>query len=99
MALKDWVSGRAATATPATPATHGRGNRGTVATVATVAVAGIPKTEGIADKEAREERAAIFEYDAGMTRAEAEQLAGIAGDGFVAPALETLSANITQAAA
>ncbi len=76
MALKDWVSPRAATATPATPATHGRGNGGTVATVATVAVARIPKSVAGADKEAREERAAILEFDAGLARADAERQAG-----------------------
>lgn len=77
MALKDWVSGRVATATPATPATHGRGKEGTVATVATVAVARIPKAVAMADREAREERAAILEYCAGYSRAEAERVAGI----------------------
>lgn len=77
MALRDWVLARVATATPATPATHGRERGRTVATVATVAVAAIPKTEGIADKEAREERAAILQFCAGYSRAEAERVAGL----------------------
>lgn len=69
MALKDWLSGPAATS--ATPATHcGEGGR-TVATVATVAVA------TSAELEAREERAAILEFLAGYSRAEAERVAGI----------------------
>ncbi len=33
---------------------------------------------GIEDREAMEERAAIYEFDAGLTRADAERLAGIA---------------------
>lgn len=45
MALKDWVSGRAATATSATPAAYGRETGRTVATVATVAVATSAKRE------------------------------------------------------
>lgn len=77
MALRDWVFARAATATPATPATHSRVTGRTVATVATVAVATFPKTVGIADREAREERAAIYEFEAGYSRAEAERIAGI----------------------
>lgn len=52
MALRDWLSGTPATATPATPATHGAGKAGTVATVATVAVA-TRANPSVADTEAR----------------------------------------------
>lgn len=82
MALRDWVSARAATATPATPATHGGETGRTVATVATVAVATSPKTVAPADWEAREERAAILEFDGGLTREVAEKLAGIQSKKF-----------------
>ena len=68
-----------ATATPATFATDEPQQRPSVATVATVAVATAPdkaandptQAQGF-DREAFEERAAIMEFDAGMSRFAAE---------------------------
>ena len=65
--------GLARSATPATSATSATGRvkvTPTVATVATVAVA-----SAFFDLDAFEERAAIMEYDGGLTRDQAERLA------------------------
>ena len=66
-----------ATAIPAIPATHWGELRPTVATVATIAVATGPSGRHFAGRYDREERAAIFEFEAGLTRVEAEKLAGL----------------------
>lgn len=71
-----------ATATPATFATDEPQQRPSVATVATVAVATAPdkaandptQAQGF-DREAFEERAAIMEFDGGLSRTESERLA------------------------
>ena len=71
-----------ATATPATFATDEPQQRPSVATVATVAVATAPdkaandptQAQGF-DREAFEERAAIMEFDGGLSRIESERLA------------------------
>ncbi len=72
-------TGNLATAIPAISATDGQVSGEPVARIATVAVAN-PKT-GVAnepapiDPEAIEERAAIMEYDGGLSREEAEAMA------------------------
>lgn len=77
MSFRDWLSGGAATATFATSATHASVAPRTVATVAKVAVATLTELELEADQEALAERAAILEFDAGLSRAEAEQKSGL----------------------
>ena len=80
-------SGKSATAIPATAATEEGRKAGTVARIATVAVANesgepgkpaCPATEEAINADALEffeERAAIAEYDGGLTRDEAEEAA------------------------
>jgi len=63
-----------ATATSATGATEEGNKARTVARIATVAVAS-PQSPEPFDCEAFEERAAIMEFDGGLTRGEAELLA------------------------
>ena len=75
---KGGLSGRA-TAIPATFATEAPEQLSKVATVATVAVATAPEQaandQPSPDREAWPERAAIAEYDGGLTRQDAEALA------------------------
>lgn len=77
MSFRDWLSASAATATPATFATDGTALALTVAGVATVAVADPCELKSYAYREAAEERAAILEYEAGLSHEEAERRAGI----------------------
>ena len=63
---------KVATAIPATDATEEGKMAGTVARIATVAVASPPSPETF-DREAFEERAAIMEFDGGLSRDEAER--------------------------
>jgi hypothetical protein len=80
MALRDWIAGKnpQRIATTATTATRQSNEAVTVASVATVARVESLYGDDSADhdREAREERAAIIEFDGGLTRAEAERLAG-----------------------
>lgn len=80
--IKKGVLRELATATPATSATGESLTHPSVATVAPVAVATVPAKAANDpahaqdfDREAFEERAAIMEYDGGLSRTEAEALA------------------------
>ena len=77
MSFRNWLSGGVATATVATSATQKPVAKGTVATVANVAVAMVTDPEFEATREALEERAAFLEFEAGFSRAEAEQKSGL----------------------
>lgn len=75
MSFRDWLSGPVAKAKVANPANDGGTRSETLATLATLALADPKETKSDANHEAFEERAAIYEYEAGFTRGEAERRA------------------------
>lgn len=77
MSLRDLLSGAFANAKAANPAKASHRPTRMFSTFATFAVATPTNTRPESEREALEERAAILEFDAGLSRAAAERQAAI----------------------